>query len=279
MNNNIDVLYKELIWEIQQTGKKTGNRTGINTQAIFGKMLKIDVSESFPILTTKKIYWPAVLHELLWFISGDTNIKYLRDNNIRIWNEWADENGDLGPVYGHQWRNNNGVDQLQLCIDTLKSNPLDRRLIVNSWRPELLPDNDKTFSENAANGKQALPPCHYSFQFNSDGEYLDLLWNQRSVDVFLGLPFNIASYALLLKMVAQITNLKPKWLVASLGNCHIYENHKDQIQKQLNNSVWTYEHPSLLLKPNISNINNFKAKDIILDNYQHYPTIRAPVAV
>lgn len=276
---NLDQKYTQLLNNVLNDGVLTIDRTGVGTKSIFGEMIKHDMRSSFPVLTTKKVFFKAVAVELLWFISGDTNIKYLKENNCKIWNEWADDNGDLGPVYGHQWRNNNGVDQLQYVIDELKNNPTNRRLIVNSWRPDLLPDTTKSFAENVKNGKQALPPCHYSFQFNSDGEFVDLMWNQRSVDSFLGLPFNISSYGLLLEMIGQVTGLIPRYLVGSFGNFHIYNNHQDQISELLSRDCELYIPPSIKLNKNVTSIDDFVLSDIELIDYNSYSTIKAPIAV
>ena len=274
----IDYKYQKLLKHILEDGVYSDDRTNVGTKSIFGYMLHYDMGNGFPLLTIKNVYFKAVAHELLWFISGSTNIKYLKKNDIKIWDEWADQEGNLGPVYGKQWRDNNGVDQLQYCIDQLKVNPTNRRLLVDSWRPELLPDPNIPPKDNVILGKQALPPCHYSFQFNSDGEYLDLMWNQRSVDSFLGLPFNIASYALLLEMVAQITGLKSRKLIGSLGNVHIYNNHREQVNEVLSrepiNNICNIE-----LNKDITNIDSFSFDDIKLLNYKHLGTVSAPIAV
>jgi len=272
-------VYQDLLKDILANGERKENRTGIDTICTFGRTLRFDVSEGFPIVTTKKVYWPGVLHELLWFVAGGTNVKYLQDNKVRIWNEWCDENGDLGPVYGKQWRNFNGqgIDQLQNVIDKLRTNPNDRRLIISAWNPAVLPDDNASFSENVANGKQALPPCHYSLQFVHINGKLNLIFNMRSVDTFLGLPFNIASYALLLSMVAQVTNLKVGELVWSGADVHIYENHMEQIKEQL--SRQPLGRPVLGLNPDIKEIGDFTAADIQLIGYNHHPAIAAKVAV
>lgn len=276
--NNLDEEYKALLLGISTYGTESDDRTGVGTKSIFGTTISHNMDEGFPILTVKNVYFRAVVHELLWFISGNTNIKYLQDNNVKIWNEWADDNGDLGPVYGQQWRNNNGVDQLQYCIEQLKINPTNRRLIVNSWRPELLPDHNIAPKDNVVLGKQALPPCHYSFQFNSDGEYLDLMWSQRSVDTFLGLPFNISSYGLLLLMISQVTNLKPRTLIGSLGNVHIYNNHITQVNEVLSRTPLNND-CSVKLNKNITNIDDFTFNDIELVNYKNLGTVSAPIAI
>lgn len=269
--------YLDLLDEVLHYGERKSNRTGIDTLCKFHATLEFTLQEGFPIVTTKKIHWKSIVHELLWFISGDTNIKYLQDNGVRIWNEWADENGDLGPVYGSRWRFFNGVDQLQNVINTLRTNPDDRRLIVSSWDPRLLPDNSKSFAENVKNGKQALPPCHYSFQFVHINGKLNLIWNQRSVDLFLGLPFNISSYALLLEMVAHITGLTPHKLVFSGADCHIYENHITQVKEQLTRTP--YSRPSLILSSDVKEIDEFTYDDIELDGYQCHSSLTGKVAI
>jgi len=273
--------YLDLLEDIVENGEVKENRTGIDTLCTFGKTLRFNLQDGFPLVTTKKVYWSGVVHELLWFISGNTNIKYLTDNKVNIWNQWADENGDLGPVYGSRWRSweseNGVIDQLQNVIDTLRTNPNDRRLIVSAWDPRVLPDNNKSFSENVADGKQALPPCHYSFQFVQLNGKLNLIWNQRSVDSFLGLPFNIASYALLLEMVAQITGLQANELVFSGADVHVYSNHFDQIKEQLSREP--FDLSKLVLNKNIKEIDDFKFSDISLIDYKHHEAIKAKVAV
>lgn len=269
--------YLNLAKEVMENGEYKPNRTGVGTYSLFGAQLRFNLSNGFPMVTTKSVHWPSVVHELLWFISGNTNIKYLQDNKVRIWNEWADESGNLGPVYGAQWRNFNGVDQLQNVIDKLKTNPNDRRLIVSAWNPTVLPDDSMSFAENVSMGKQALPPCHAFFQFyHSDGK-LSLQLYQRSVDVFLGLPFNIASYSLLLEMVAQITGLKAHEFVWTGGDVHIYENHLEQIKTQLTREP--LDLPKVLLNPEITNIDDFTFNDIELINYQHHEKLTGKVAV
>jgi len=293
--------YLNLLREVRNHGTMKPNRTGINTQASFGHTLKFDMTNGFPILTSKKIHWPSVVHELLWFISGETNIEYLQQKGVRIWNEWADENGNLGPVYGRMWRkfpsyiaiqHDTGfnevscfqIDQLQNVIDKLKTNPYDRRLVVSAWNPVLLPDDNLSFAENVAKGKQALPPCHYSFQFvttwndSHKRNELNLIWNQRSVDLFLGLPFNISSYALLLHMVAHVVGMTPRMLMFSGADCHIYENHFDAVDEQLSRAHDLYELPDLKLNPNVDCL-NFTYEDIELVGYKHHPAIKGKVAV
>jgi thymidylate synthase len=241
--------------------------------------MRFDLSEGFPLVTTKKIHLKSVIHELLWFIKGDTNTDYLTKNGVRIWNEWADENGDLGPVYGHQWRNWNSenVDQLKQVIETLKTNPNSRRMLISAWNPSVLPDTSKSFSENVANGKAALPPCHAFFQFYvADGKLSCQLY-QRSADIFLGVPFNIASYALLTEMMAQVCGFKAGEFIHTLGDAHIYNNHFDQVELQLSRAPKPL--PTLKLNPNISDLFDFKYEDIEVLNYDPHPGIKGAVAV
>lgn len=288
-------IYQNLLRTVLDEGTWKGNRTGIRTISSFGHSLKFDLRDGFPVITTKKIHLKSVIHELLWFISGNTNVKYLQENGVRIWNEWADEKGRLGPVYGKQWRAWRGlriddhgvtfdeeIDQLQRVIDILRTDPDDRRLIVNSWNPVLLPDNSHSFSMNVSQGKQALPPCHYSFQFVSypgqnGRRELNLLWNQRSVDLFLGLPFNITSYALLLAMVAQCVDMEPRYLVFNGGDCHIYENHVEQVKQQIRREP--YPLPELHLNPEVHEIDDFTYDDIKIINYKHHSKLTGKVAV
>lgn len=274
--------YLELIDDILWNGVEKDDRTNTGTKSVFGRMLRWNLNDgaAFPLMTTKRVYWKGVVAELLWFLNGDTNIKYLQDNDVHIWDEWADENGDLGPVYGKQWRDfdGSGVDQIANVINTIKTNPSDRRMIVNAWNPKVLPESGKSFSENVANGKCALPPCHYSFQFIVEGDQLSLLFNMRSNDVFLGLPFNIASYALLLMMVARVTGMKANELVYSGGDVHIYKNHMEQIEEQLSREPTQL--PVLLLDEK-ENITDFTLEEILdgLKFYNPQPAIKAPVAV
>ena len=223
--------YLDLLQKILDEGQVKDDRTGTGTKSFFGHQMRFDLSEGFPLVTTKKIHLKSVIHELLWFIKGDTNTDYLTKNGVRIWNEWADENGDLGPVYGHQWRNWNSenVDQLKQVIETLKTNPNSRRMLISAWNPSVHPNTSKSFSENVANGKAALPPCHAFFQFYvADGKLSCQLY-QRSADIFLGVPFNIASYALLTEMMAQVCGFKAGEFIHTLGDAHIYNNHFDQV--------------------------------------------------
>ena len=271
--------YLDLVRRARNDGAVKGDRTGTGTRSVFGHQMRFDLSEGFPLVTTKKIHLKSVIHELLWFIKGDTNTAYLTENGVRIWNEWADENGDLGPVYGHQWRNWNSenVDQLKQVIETLKTNPNSRRMLISAWNPSVLPDTSKSFSENVANGKAALPPCHAFFQFYvADGKLSCQLY-QRSADIFLGVPFNIASYALLTKMMAQVCGFEAGEFIHTLGDAHIYTNHFDQVELQLSRDPKPL--PTLKLNPNISDLFDFKYEDIEVLNYDPHPGIKGAVAV
>lgn len=258
--------YKELLQHILDKGVKRTDRTGTGTISVFGYQSRYDLRESFPLVTTKKIHWKSVVHELLWFIGGSTNIKYLQENGVKIWNEWADENGDLGPVYGHQWRNfgSQGVDQLTNVIEEIKRNPYSRRLIVSAWNPVDVP-------------RMALPPCHSLFQFYVQNEELSCQLYQRSADAFLGIPFNISSYSLLTLMIAQVTELKPGEFIHSIGDAHVYNDHLKQVQLQLERDCKPL--PTVSLNGDIKSIVDFKFKDIILQDYEFHPAIKAPIAV
>ncbi len=271
--------YLDLIRHIQEYGTLKTDRTGTGTKSVFGYQMRFDLSEGFPLVTTKKIHVKSVIHELLWFIKGDTNIHYLQENGVRIWNEWADEQGNLGPVYGHQWRNWNseGIDQIAELIETLKTNPDSRRMLVSAWNPGVLPDTRKSFAENVANHKAALPPCHAFFQFYVADQKLSCQLYQRSADVFLGVPFNIASYALLTMMVAQVCGYQVGDFVHTFGDAHIYANHQEQIATQLQRTPKLL--PSMKLNPNIQSIFDFTYEDFTLENYDPHPLIRGKVAV
>lgn len=271
--------YLDLVRRALNEGAVKGDRTGTGTRSVFGHQMRFDLSEGFPLVTTKKIHLKSVIHELLWFIKGDTNIDYLTENGVRIWNEWADENGNLGPVYGHQWRNWNSerVDQLVNVIEILKTNPNSRRMLVSAWNPSVLPDTSKSFSENVANGKAALPPCHAFFQFYvADGKLSCQLY-QRSADIFLGVPFNIASYALLTEMMAQVCGFQAGEFIHTLGDAHIYTNHMEQVELQLSRTPKPL--PTLKLNPNITDLLVFRYEDIEILNYDPHPSIKGTVAV
>jgi thymidylate synthase len=295
--------YLDLLQKIMDEGVDKGDRTGVGTRSVFGVQARFDLTDGFPLLTTKKMFLKAIIHELIWFVRGDTNLKYLVDNGVRIWNEWpfqkyleannlaakypkytleweeqmqiyvekvktdelfAKEWGDLGPIYGKQWRDFGGVDQLKDVIERIKTNPNDRRMIVSAWNPPEIP-------------KMALPPCHCFFQFYVADGKLSLQMYQRSCDTFLGVPFNIASYALLLMMVAQVTGLKPGTFVHVYGDLHIYQNHFEQVKEQLSREARKL--PTMKINPAIKNIEDFKFEDFTLENYDPHPAIKAPIAV
>lgn len=271
--------YLDLIRHIQDYGVSKTDRTGTGTKSVFGYQMRFDLSEGFPLVSTKKIHVKSVIHELLWFLKGDTNINYLKENGVRIWNEWADENGNLGPVYGHQWRNWNdeGIDQIKNTIDTLKNNPDSRRMLVSAWNPTVMPDTSVSFSDNVANNKAALPPCHAFFQFYVADKKLSCQLYQRSADLFLGVPFNIASYALLNLMVAQVCDLEPGTFVHTFGDVHIYTNHQEQIKEQLSRKPKPL--PKMILNPDVKDIFDFKYDDFTLNGYDPHPLIRGKVAI
>ena len=326
-----DKQYLELAKAVMTNGFSSGDRTGTGTTKLFGHMMRFDLSDgTIPLLTTKKMHIPSIIHEVLWYLSGNGNIQYLLDNNVRIWKEWADENGDLGPVYGvlwrrwpnYKWSNQSNTfektytDQIDDVIYNLRTNPDDRRLLVSAWNPALLPDTKKSFSENVKNGKQALPPCHFSFQFASrlltfqerfvlfEKEFgtehdllarsdvqreatmtthniptrsLSCIMHQRSVDVFLGLPFNISQYSILTRMIAEVVGMVPGEFVWTGGDIHIYRDHFDQVKEQLSREL--YPSPSLRFARSVDNIDDFKYDDFIIDDYRFHPTIKAKVSV
>ncbi|NQX81133.1 MAG: thymidylate synthase [Flavobacteriaceae bacterium] len=271
--------YFDLVKHVLREGTVKQDRTGTGTTSVFGYQMRFDLSEGFPLLTTKKIHLKSVIHELLWFLKGDTNIKYLQENGVKIWNGWADSNGDLGPVYGHQWRNWNseGIDQVADLIETLKTNPDSRRMIITAWNPSVLPDTSVSFEQNVANNKAALPPCHSLFQFYVSEGKLSCQLYQRSADVFLGVPFNIASYALFTAMIAQVVGLEVGSFVHTFGDAHIYNNHKEQIETQLSREF--RDLPKLKLNKNIKNIFDFTYEDIKFENYNPHPAIKAKVSI
>ena len=285
--------YLDLCQHVMDHGSFKMDRTGTGTKSVFGYQMRFDLSEGFPLLTTKKVHLKSIIHELLWFINGDTNIKYLVDHDVRIWNEWpyktytlssdyqgetmdeyvekiktdlnfAEKYGDLGPVYGAQWRKFNGVDQLQYILDEIKNNPDSRRMILSAWNPAEIKD-------------MALPPCHTLIQFYVRDQKLSLQLYQRSADIFLGVPFNIASYALLLMMVAQVTNLEVGEFVHTLGDAHIYSNHFDQIELQLSREP--KKRPIMKINPNVKSLFDFKFEDFELVDYNPHPAIKGKVAV
>ena len=271
--------YHDLVKHVLENGHEKGDRTGTGTKSVFGYQMRFDLSEGFPMVTTKKLHLKSIIYELLWFLKGDTNIEYLQENGVRIWNEWADDKGDLGPVYGHQWRNWNSeeIDQITEVIHSLKHNPNSRRMLVSAWNPSVLPDNSTSFAENVANGKAALPPCHAFFQFYvADGKLSCQLY-QRSADIFLGVPFNIASYALLTLMMAQVCGYEAGDFVHTYGDAHIYNNHVEQLDLQLSRPPRAL--PTMKLNPEIKNIFDFTFDDFSLENYDPHPHIKGHVAV
>jgi len=261
--------YLDLLQYILNNGVHKTDRTGTGTQSCFGYQMRFDLQKGFPLVTTKKLHLKSIIYELLWFLKGETNIKYLKDNGVRIWDEWADENGELGPVYGKQWRswtgtNGKTIDQISDVISQIKKNPESRRLIVSAWNVAELPD-------------MKLMPCHILFQFYVADGNLSCQLYQRSADVFLGVPFNIASYALLTMMIAQVCDLRPGEFIHTFGDVHIYNNHMEQVKLQLSRTP--YPLTTMKLNPSIKNIFDFKFEDFNLENYQSHPAIKAPVAV
>jgi len=271
--------YLDLLEFVLEKGVKKTDRTGTGTISVFGPQMRFDLQEGFPLLTTKKLHLKSIIYELLWFLKGDTNVKYLQDHGVRIWNEWANENGDLGPVYGAQWRNWNGdgIDQISMVIEQIKNNPDSRRIIVAAWNPSVMPQSGKSFAENVAMGNAALPPCHAWFQFYVANGKLSLQMYQRSADIFLGVPFNIASYALLLMMVAQVTGLQPGEFVHTFGDAHIYLNHLEQVRLQLTREPRKL--PVMKLNPDVKSILNFKYEDFTLEGYDPHPHIKGEISV
>jgi thymidylate synthase len=271
--------YLDLIRHIQTNGIQKTDRTGTGTKSVFGYQMRFDLSKGFPMVTTKKLHLKSIIHELLWFLKGDTNIQYLQENGVRIWNEWADEKGNLGPVYGHQWRNWNDeeIDQIKDILETLKSSPDSRRMLVSAWNPSVMPNTSKSFAENVANNKAALPPCHAFFQFYVANGKLSCQLYQRSADVFLGVPFNIASYALLTMMMAQVCNLKAGDFVHTFGDAHIYSNHEDQIKLQLSRIPKSL--PTIKMNPKIKDLFEFTFEDFELIDYNPHPLIKGTVAI
>lgn len=280
--------YLDLVKHVLENGCQKGDRTGTGTKSVFGYQMRFDLAEGFPMVTTKKLHLKSIVYELLWFLKGDTNVKYLQDNGVKIWDAWADENGNLGPVYGHQWRNwnNEEIDQIADLINELKTNPNSRRMLVSAWNPSVLPDNSKSFSENVANNKAALPPCHAFFQFYvtspdlSKGEEkgkLSCQLYQRSADVFLGVPFNIASYALLTMMIAQVCGFEVGEFIHTFGDAHIYNNHFEQVELQLSREPKPL--PKMILNPAIKDIFDFTFDDFTLEGYEPHPLIKGSVAV
>jgi len=271
--------YLDLVRHVLEHGNAKEDRTGTGTKSVFGYQMRFDLSEGFPMVTTKKLHLKSIIHELLWFLKGETNVAYLQENGVRIWNEWADDNGDLGPVYGHQWRNWNGdeIDQIKDIVTALKNNPDSRRMLVSAWNPSVLPDTSKSFSENVANGKAALPPCHAFFQFYvADGKLSCQLY-QRSADIFLGVPFNIASYALFTMMMAQVCGYEAGEFIHTFGDAHIYNNHIEQLELQLSRTPKKL--PKIIINPEVKDIFGFIFDDFRLVDYDPHPHIKGVVAV
>lgn len=274
--------YLELMRHIKENGTRKEDRTGTGTLSVFGYQMRFNLESGFPLVTTKKCHLKSIIHELLWFLNGDTNISYLNENGVSIWDGWATEDGELGPVYGKQWRsweapNGETIDQISAVVEQIRANPDSRRLIVSAWNPAVLPDSRFSPSENAAQNRQALPPCHTMFQFYVIDDRLSCQLYQRSGDVFLGVPFNIASYALLTMMMAQVCGLKPGEFIHTLGDAHLYLNHLEQVDLQLSRKP--YASPVMKINPDVSSIFDFKYDDFELLDYQFHPHIKAAVAI
>ena len=274
--------YLKLMRHVKEHGVKKEDRTGTGTLSVFGYQMRFDLAKGFPLVTTKKCHLKSIIHELLWFLKGETNIRYLKENGVSIWDEWATDEGELGPVYGPQWRSwdagdGTTIDQIKDVVEQIKSNRDSRRLIVSAWNPAVLPDTSVSPKENAANGRQALPPCHTMFQFYVLNGKLSCQLYQRSGDVFLGVPFNIASYALLTLMVAQVCDLEPGEFIHTLGDAHLYSNHLEQTEIQLAREP--FPSPQMNINPAVKDLFGFKFDDFELVNYQAHPHIKAPVAI
>jgi thymidylate synthase len=274
--------YLDLMRHVYENGTRKEDRTGTGTISVFGYQMRFDLGEGFPLVTTKKCHLRSIIHELLWFLNGDTNTKYLKDNGVSIWDEWATKEGDLGPVYGKQWRSwptadGHTIDQISEVIEQIKNKPDSRRLIVSAWNPAELPDESISPQDNVKNGRMALAPCHAFFQFYVIDDKLSCQLYQRSADIFLGVPFNIASYALLTMMIAQVCNLKPGDFVHTFGDAHLYSNHLEQTNTLLAREP--YPLPTMGINPEVKNILEFKFEDFELQNYQCHPHIKAPIAI
>jgi len=274
--------YLDLLYRVRQFGDFKGDRTGTGTWSLFGHQMRFDLRHGFPLVTTKKIHLKSVIHELLWFLKGDTNTRYLKENGVKIWDEWADGKGDLGPVYGYQWRawpapDGRHIDQISQVMEQIRINPDSRRIIVSAWNPADLPDESVSPQANVAAGRMALAPCHAFFQFYVCDGRLSCQLYQRSADVFLGVPFNIASYALLTMMIAQACDLGLGEFIHTLGDAHLYTNHLEQADEQLTRTP--YELPTIELNPDVKDLFAFRYEDFILSNYQCHPHIKAPIAV
>ena len=274
--------YLDLMRHVRDKGVEKGDRTGTGTRSVFGHQMRFDLADGFPLVTTKKVHLKSIIYELLWFLKGDTNTQYLRDNGVSIWDEWATASGDLGPVYGYQWRtwplpSGGAIDQIADVIEQLRTRPDSRRLIVSAWNPAQLPDESISPQSNVEQGRMALAPCHAFFQFYvADGKLSCQLY-QRSADIFLGVPFNIASYALLTLMVAQVTGLQPGEFIHTLGDAHLYSNHLEQVDKQLARELKPL--PQMTLNQAVSDIFSFSYEDFTLAGYEPHPGIAAPIAI
>lgn len=274
--------YLDLLAQVRQSGDLKGDRTGVGTRSLFGYQMRFDLRKGFPLVTTKKIHLKSVIHELLWFLKGETNVRYLQSSGVSIWNAWADEQGELGPVYGYQWRSwptpaGHHIDQIRQVVEQIRHTPDSRRLIVSAWNPADLPDESVSPQDNVAAGRMALAPCHAFFQFYVCDGRLSCQLYQRSADIFLGVPFNIASYALLTMMIAQICELELGEFIHTLGDAHLYTNHLDQADQQLSRTP--YDLPRLELNPDVKDLFEFCYEDFSLIGYQCHPHIKAPIAV
>ena len=274
--------YLELLQRVRTEGAPKGDRTGTGTYSVFGHQMRFDLNEGFPLVTTKKIHLKSVIHELLWFLRGDTNTAYLKDNGVSIWDEWADKSGDLGPIYGYQWRSwpapdGRHIDQIAQIVEQIRTTPNSRRIIVSAWNPADLPDETISPQDNVAQGRMALAPCHAFFQFYVRDGRLSCQLYQRSADIFLGVPFNIASYALLTLMVAQVCGLQPGDFIHTLGDAHLYSNHLEQADLQLSREPFPLPH--MQLNETVQNLDDFTYEDFEIADYTCHPGIRAPIAI
>ena len=274
--------YLDLLQRVRETGDFKGDRTGTGTWSVFGHQMRFDLQQGFPLVTTKKIHLKSVIHELLWFLKGDTNTRYLKDNGVKIWDEWADDKGDLGPVYGYQWRSwptpdGRHIDQISEVLEQIRRTPDSRRIIVSAWNPADLPDESIPPRDNVSQGRMALAPCHAFFQFYVCEGRLSCQLYQRSADIFLGVPFNIASYALLTMMIAQVCGLRPGDFVHTLGDAHLYSNHLQQADLQLSRDPLPL--PRMKLNPQVTLLDDFRYQDFEIENYAFHPHIKAPIAV
>ena len=271
--------YLDLVNHVMENGLEKNDRTGTGTKSVFGYQMRFNLQDGFPLVTTKKLHLKSIIYELLWFLNGDTNIKYLQENGVKIWDGWANGNGDLGPVYGSQWRNwnNDNIDQISDLIDLINNNPKSRRMIVSAWNPSVLPDTSKSFDKNISNGKAALPPCHAFFQFYVADNKLSCQLYQRSADIFLGVPFNIASYSLFTHMIAHVCNLDVGDFIHTFGDAHIYTNHFDQLKLQTSREPRKL--PSLKIKRKVDNIFDFKFDDFEITDYDPHPHIKGIVSI